>query len=188
MLAKLELPPTNHVAPDPPAVDGAAAWYLVRTKPHAETKTECSIKDKGFLTYLPVCRKTRRHARKVEQVKAPLFPQYLFVAIDWQDRHWRFIDREIGGASLVRNGNEPAPVPLAVIKALKDREVDGGYIKLDEPTSRFAPGDRVRVVDGVFAEHVGLFVDEANQRVAVLLSMWGRKVRVELNEGAIAAA
>ena len=54
---------------------------------------------------------------------------------------------------------------------------------------RFAPGERVRIVDGVFADSLGLFEGMADrERVAILLDLLGRKVRILLDEGAITAA
>ncbi len=53
----------------------------------------------------------------------------------------------------------------------------------------FALGDPVRVLDGVFAAHLGLFEGMTDsERVTILLELLGRKVRVVLNAGYVAAA
>jgi transcriptional antiterminator RfaH len=89
---------------------------------------------------------------------------------------------------LVCNGDEPAPVPPAVVTALQGREDAGGFVQLEQ-RPRFAPGERVRIVDGVFADSLGLFEGMADrERVAILLDLLGRKVRILLDEGAIMAA
>ena len=62
---------------------------------------------------------------------------------------------------------------------------------LPEPwiNDRFAPGDKVRVIDGVFDACLGLFEGMADrERVAILLDLLGRKVRVILDGDAVAAA
>jgi transcriptional antiterminator RfaH len=52
-----------------------------------------------------------------------------------------------------------------------------------------SPGDKVRVVDGVFVESFGLFEGMADRdRVAILLDLLGRKVRVVLDRESVAAA
>jgi transcriptional antiterminator RfaH len=163
-------------------------WYVVQTHTHAERKAITHLTRQGFSTYLPRYLKHRRHARRVETVIAPLFPRYLFVAIDRMTQRWRCIQSTVGVAHLVCNGEEPAMVPQDVIAELRHREDERGFIRL-EVCPRFAPGDRVQVVDGVFSRCFGLFERMSDrERVAILLDLLGRKVRVVLDGGAVAAA
>jgi transcriptional antiterminator RfaH len=163
-------------------------WYVVQTQPHAETKAMGHLIRQGFEAYLPRYLKRRRHARKVEMVAAPLFPRYLFVTVDLEAQRWRSIHSTTGVSRLVCNGDEPAPVPPDVVAALQGREDATGFVKL-ERRPQFAPGERVRVVDGIFADSLGLFEGMADrERVAILLDLLGRKVRILLDEGAVTAA
>jgi transcriptional antiterminator RfaH len=163
-------------------------WYVVQTQPHAESKAMGHLIRQDFAVYLPRYLKRRRHARKVDMVAAPLFPRYLFVTVDLETQRWRSIQSTTGVSRLVCNGDEPAPVPPAVVEALQGREDAGGFVQL-ERCPQFAPGERVRVVDGVFADSLGLFEGMADrERVAILLDLLGRKVRILLDEGAITAA
>jgi transcriptional antiterminator RfaH len=163
-------------------------WYVVQTQPHAESKAVEHLARQGFGAYLPRYLKRRRHARKVELIAAPLFPRYLFVAVDLEMQRWRAIHSTSGVSRLVCNGDEPAPVPLDVVTALQQREDAAGFVKL-ERRPQFAPGERVRVVDGIFTDTLGLFEGMADRdRVAILLDLLGRKVRILLDEGAITAA
>jgi transcriptional antiterminator RfaH len=163
-------------------------WYVVQTQPHAETKAMGHLIRQGFAAYLPRYLKRRRHARRVETVAAPLFPRYLFVTVDMETQRWRSIHSTTGVARLVCNGDDPAPVPPDVVAALQRREDAAGFVKLERRV-QFAPGERVRVVDGVFADNLGLFEGMADrERVAILLDLLGRKVRILLDEGAITAA
>ena len=163
-------------------------WYVVRTQPRAENKARVHLGRQGFETYLPRYFKKRRHARRVETVQAPLFPSYLFVAIDREGQRWRCISSTIGVSHLVCNGEEPAPVPDHVIDALRDREDEAGLIRLPVRPS-FEPGDKVRLLEGAFVDCVGLFEGMKDiERVSVLLDLLGRKVRVLLGADAVAAA
>ncbi len=55
--------------------------------------------------------------------------------------------------------------------------------------SRFAPGDKVRIVAGAFSDSLALVEGVSDQeRVAVLLDLLGRKVRVLVGSDLIAAA
>jgi transcriptional antiterminator RfaH len=163
-------------------------WHVVRTQPHAENKASIHLGRQGFETYLPRYLKKRRHARRVEIVRAALFPCYLFVAIDRQTQRWRCISSTVGVSNLVCNGDEPAPVPDTVIAALREREDENGLVRLPA-RPRFAQGDKVRLLDGAFADCIGLFEGMKDiERVSVLLDLLGRKVRVLLDADSVAAA
>ena len=75
-----------------------------------------------------------------------------------------------------------------VINTLKAREDEGGFIKLAR-RSVFLPGDEVRVVEGAFVDSLALVEGvSGHERVAVLLDLLGRKVRVLVGADLIAAA
>jgi transcriptional antiterminator RfaH len=163
-------------------------WYVVQTQPHAESKAIGHLVRQGFAAYLPRYLKRRRHARKIETVAAPLFPRYLFVTVDMETQRWRSIHSTFGVSRLVCNGDEPAPVPEAVVAELQSRVDAQGFVRL-ERRPQFVPGEHVRIVDGVFADSLGLFEGMADrERVAILLDLLGRKVRILLDENAIRAA
>jgi transcriptional antiterminator RfaH len=163
-------------------------WYVVQTQPLAEGKAAAHLARQGFEAYLPRYLKRRRHARRVENVLVPLFPRYLFVTIDMAAQRWRSVQSTVGVSRLVCNGNDPAPVADRVIAALKLREGTDGVIRLDPPP-RFAPGEQVRIVDGVFAACLGLYDGMTDRdRVAILLDLLGRKVRVFVDDLSVVAA
>jgi transcriptional antiterminator RfaH len=165
-----------------------ARWYVVQTHAHAETKALAHLARQGFTAYLPRYLKRRRHARRVETVPAPLFPRYLFVTVDLMCQRWRAIHSTIGVIRLVCNGDAPVAVADVVIETLKARQDGQGFVTLRQ-RPLFALGDQVRVVDGVFADCLGLFDGmKDSDRVAVLLDLLGRKVRLVLDEFSIAAA
>jgi transcriptional antiterminator RfaH len=163
-------------------------WYVVRTHPRAEDKAAAHLERQGFQTYLPRYLKRRRHARRLEIVPSALFPRYLFVAFDKATQRWRSIQSTFGVAQLVCHGEEPATVGSEIVDALRAREDERGYIRLS-PVKRFVPGDKVRIVDGVFSAALGLFESMTDkERVTILLDLLGRKVRVVLDVEAVAAA
>jgi transcriptional antiterminator RfaH len=168
--------------------DFGSRWYVAQTRPHAEAKASLHLRRQGFAIYLPRYLKQRRHARRVEKIAAPLFPGYLFVSIDMAAQQWLAIDSTIGVARLVRDGERPAPVPQVVIDALVTREDANGFVQLDR-RPRFSPGDKIRVVGGAFCDCYGLYDGmSARERVAILLDLLGRQVRVVLDPQTIEAA
>ena len=163
-------------------------WYVVQTQVNAEAKAARNLLRQGFEIYLPHYLKRRSHARKVEKVAAPLFPRYMFVRIDLATQRWRSVQSTYGVSHLVLNGSDPAPVAGEVIRALKAREDASGYVTLEQ-RPKFAIGEKVRVLAGVFADNLGLFDGMADRdRVAILLELLGRKVRVSLEADMVAAA
>jgi transcriptional antiterminator RfaH len=163
-------------------------WYVVQTQPHAERKAAAHLDRQGFQSYLPQYLKSRRHARRIEKVASPLYPRYLFVAVDIAAQRWRAIQSTIGVARLVCNGDLPASVPEGVVSALKQRHDEDGFISL-EKRPLFKSGDSIRVVDGVFISCFGLFEGMTDsERVTILLDLLGRKVRVLLDSSYVAAA
>ena len=163
-------------------------WYVVQTRPQAEIKAAAHLGRQGFEIYFPRYLKRRRHAHRVEMVAAPLFPRYMFVAIDMAVQRWRSIQSTIGVARLVCNGDHPAEVPDSIIRGLRLGEDDGGFVHLKRPPA-FKLGDKIRVLDGVFSACLGLFEGMTDgERIAILLDMLGRKVRVVLDADAVEAA
>jgi len=165
-----------------------ARWYVVQTQVNGEVKAARNLLRQGYDIYLPRYLKRRRHARKVDFVAQPLFPRYMFVAIDMATQRWRSIQSTFGVSCLVCNGDDPAAVPEGVVPALRAREDDKGFVKM-EVRPAFAPGDKVRVLAGAFIDSAGLFIGLADHdRVSILLDMLGRKVRVLLDADLVTAA
>ena len=144
-------------------------WYVAETRPNAENRAMAHLGNQGFVTYLPRYLKRRRHARRVEVVPAPLFPRYLFIQIDTGLQHWRSIYSTFGVSQLVGHSDAPTPVAEKVIAALKSREDAGGYIQFERRPA-FRVGDKIQVMDGAFADCLGLYEGmKDGDRVAILL-------------------
>ena len=162
-------------------------WYVVYTRHGAEKLAEGHIAYQGFETYLPLCRRTIRHARRVAYVSKPLFPRYLFVAIDVSKQRWRTINGTFGVNCLVSMGNKPQALPNGVVDELKAREAGQGLIEISQDIP-FKTGETVRLTGGALTDQVGLFQKLGERdRVSVLLDMLGRKLEVQVPLQAICA-
>jgi transcriptional antiterminator RfaH len=165
-----------------------ASWYVVQTRANAEEIAAANLVRQGFQPYLPRFQKKRRHARKVDFVARPLFPNYLFVSLDVEVDRWRAVQSTIGVARLVCRGESPAPVPPGVVEGLQERQNEEGFIPLATQPA-FTPGQPVRLMEGAFASLVGLYEGMSDrERVTVLLDLLGRKVRVTAGSDTIEAA
>ena len=162
-------------------------WYVVSTHAKSEHKAAWHLGNQGFHHYLPLYLKLRRHARRVDTVRAPLFPRYIFVELDLERDRWRAVSSTIGVNHLVKVGDEPAALPGGVIDSIRAREDDDGLVPIARE-ARYRKGDAVRIVDGALCDRVGLFECVSDQdRVILLLDMLGRQVRVRVPVETVAA-
>jgi transcriptional antiterminator RfaH len=153
-------------------------WYVVHTQAQGEDRADINLRRQGFVTYLPRYLRARRHARRAETVVRPLFPRYLFVAMDVARDRWRVVQSTFGVSSLVVVGSDPIPLPDGVVEEIRAREGERGLVNLGLPAG-VKPGSPVRLIDGVFAEYRGVLERLADdRRVTVLLNLLGREVRV----------
>ena len=106
----------------------------------------------------------------------------------WSSPGWWQARWAPGVIRLIMAGDAtPAAVPDSVIADLKGRETDG-LIDLP-PAPKFRPGDRLQVIRGPFAGHVGLYAGmKPRERVEVLLAILGAAQRVTRSADAVERA
>ena len=163
-------------------------WYVVYTHANSEAKAREHLRRQGFTTMLPTYKRWRSHARRREVVDRPLFPRYLFIALDTLEERWRPVLSTVGVCDLVRRGDAPTPMPSGLAEEIEARAA-GGEFDLLSPADRLCDGDAVRVMEGPFADLIGRFAGAADSdRVFVLLDMLGRQVRTKLRNVAVEPA
>lgn len=126
---------------------------------------------------------TRNGTRRV--IKRKLYPGYLMAYMAINDDSWFLVRETPGVGDFTGSGGKPTPMdPHDVEKLIKKPEPDE---EDGEPTLKTAipyrSGDRVRVKEGNFQNLEGEVekVDEANGRVTVIISIFGRSTPVELD-------
>ena len=155
------------------------AWYVAQTQAQVEAKAAANLMQQGFEIYLPRYSRTARHARRVNVVRAPLFPNYIFVRIDVETQRWRAVNSTVGVKRLIGHEGVPARIATDVIQSLKEHEQTDGFLSIVSPAMRFKAGDPVRILRGAFDSCRGIFQARTdNERIEILLEMLGRKVRV----------
>ena len=163
-------------------------WFVAHTNPSKELMAQQHLLEQDFEVYLPRFQKTRRHARKIDEVLYPLFPRYLFVALDLEVDGWRTVNGTRGVSYLLMVNDRPAVISSLIVDGLKRQEDDSGLVTLDG-MSVFTQGDRLRIVHGVFEGQTATFQGlDDKRRVALLLSFLGREIKVSLPSYAVEAA
>ena len=161
-------------------------WYTINTKPHAEFKVISFLASKKIETFMPKFLATRRHARKVEKIFKPLFPSYVFVNADIT-KNYRLINSTIGVKNILGSREEPSSLPNSIIDELNFITDDKGIVKyLDK--SAYNYGQKVKINEGLFKGNIGQFCQmKDHERVLVLISFLGRKLKINISSLHIAA-
>ena len=121
-----------------------------------------------------------------QDVRAPLFPRYIFLILDLGRDRWLSVQSTVGVSSLFTCDDRPVPVPEGIVETLI-QNTDEANLTLF--TSGLTTGQSVRILSGPFANFVGTLerLDDAG-RVRVLLEMMGTAVQVALRRAAICPA
>jgi transcriptional antiterminator RfaH len=163
-------------------------WFVVYTQPNGEGRALANLRRQGFEAYLPRYRRRRSHARRIDTVERPLFPRYLFVALDLMRARWRPILSTFGVCDLVRTGDTPQRLPEGVVDEIRAGEAAHSFDALD-PLAGAIPGSAVRILAGPFADLIGKLQAAADsERVTLLIDLLGREVRLRLPRDAVALA
>lgn len=170
-------------------------WYVIHTYSGYEKKVKKNLehridsmgmKDKIFEVVVPSENEIVIDHGQRKTVERKMFPGYVLVKmIELKERDegsneaWFVVRNTPGVTSFVGSGNRPIPLLDHEVKSiLKQSEAEAHRVK---PT--FTRGQNVRIIDGPFAEFIGV-VDEVSaerNKVKVLVSFFGRETPVELD-------
>lgn len=160
------------------------AWCVVNTLAHQEARAELNLLRQGFRAWFPVMMRTRRHARKLETIRAPVFPGYLFVELDPDREPWSKINHSFGVRRLLTRESKPQALPDGFVATLREAlDHDGSWAIA---AAAVVPGQAVRITSGPFAEQIAHVIELApNDRVRVLLDILGRGVMATVPRSAM---
>lgn len=190
-------------------------WYCVRTHAKAEFRSVLDLSKLGFRPYCPMFmsqRQVKERGVPFRDVIEPLFPRYMFVAFDPARDQWRRIFRADGVEILMIGPNErPMPVPTSVIEALRAQGRAGdGVIDFRTAAERHrsdaaarretAPSrvdvtyyppirreQKVKILSGPFAGFRGICTMSADDRVRLLVDLFGRSTPIEVRQAEVEA-
>ena len=131
---------------------------------------------------------TRAGKRRV--VKRKLYPGYLMVQMSVNDDTWFMVRETPGIGDFTGSGGKPTPMDgPEVDRILKMVHPDAEEEQALKTAIPFRHGDRVRVKEGYFQNLEGEVdkVDEANGRITVIISIFGRSTPVELDHWQVEA-
>ena len=152
-------------------------WIALYTKANQENIAITHIERQSFETYSPMITHTRRHARRIEQVRRPLFPSYVFVRFSQKGTQWRPLLSTRGVPFLVKFGDKIGLLPEGFVEDLRRYEKSGKLHQAIAP--KVKPGDQVTLSAGPFQNCIARVLSlPEKERVWLLLEMMGQQVRV----------
>ena len=157
-------------------------WYCLRSESRKEHIATNNLQNLCFEVYLPVYCRVIRHARKITLAAKPVFPGYLFAAIQ-NDFQLSQFKRTKGVKAVVSAGIKPISIHSSFIHQIKAKEDAQGYVQINQ--GRFQSGDLVNIQEGALKGLQGLFhCSLDDQRAMLLVHLLGNMQRIEvgLNE------
>jgi len=152
----------------------------VYTKVKSEFKAQENLNRQGYVTYFPAIQQKRRVGGKNITTTEALFPRYLFILLDQETDNWRPVSYTVGVSHIVRFNGMPAVVPQNLVDCLKENEGQDGLQPVAD--TKLKPGEKVTVIDGLFAGQQGIYQQlKGAERVAVLLDIVGKNTQVTLS-------
>jgi len=162
-------------------------WYVVQVVSGLEKRVKKTIEEnrepKGMAELIDTIlvptenvAEVKRGQQHVSEKK--LWPGYILIKMNLTDDSWMFV-RNTNGVLGFLGGEKPAPLAQQEVdEILKDlEEKKKGVVQ----KHNIAPGDKVKITDGVFINFIGsvteVFHDKG--RLSVMVSIFGRETRVD---------
>lgn len=163
-------------------MDKESNWYLVQCKPRESFRAERHLTNQGYQCFHPTFIE-KKLRRLVQPSVYPLFPYYLFIALD-QSTSWSSIRSTRGVNRIVTFNGVPARISSDVIETLRHHCF---RLEQDGPANLFKKGDRVRITEGCFKDWEAIVMaPSGEERVALLLHLFNRSQYLELPEASLA--
>lgn len=146
-------------------------WYVAQLKSGRERVAIRGLKDQGFDSFYPHMRTTRALHGRVIEVSEPVFPSYLFLRSEAENRERFQSIRYTRGVSRLLGNNEPCPIPHGEVERLQEREAQGLLCHAKRRPIR--QGDLVEFRCGTFVGLTGVCQWTKRERIGVLLQILG---------------
>jgi len=155
-------------------------WCLVFTKPQRETFALSKLTEQGFVGYLPMRAVEKRLGQKSSVQSVPLFPRYLFVAMDALYEQKKHVVRSTPGVSdLVKTGGVINAIDDAIVHAVRMLEHD----HLERVESLYQPGEKVIINNALMHQVEAIFqCNQGEQRALLLIHLLQKAVMVNVNK------
>jgi transcription antitermination factor NusG len=158
-------------------------WFALQVRSRYEARVAEYLTGKGYETFLPFYKCTKRWSDRIKDKEAPLFPGYLFCRFDLQNR--LPILTTPGVIRVVGCNRTPVPVDDGEIHAVQ-RFIASGIPS--QPWPFLQLGDRVRIESGPLCGLEGILTEfKGNHRLVVSVTLLQRSVAVMLDSALVSS-
>lgn len=182
-----------HILQAPDQLTDGRQWHIMTCEPNLELQVEDRLKQYRFRCYLPKriakqkygTRGGPKNRKRTREVLRPIVPGYIFVAFSFTaDQSRRDTLRRVRGLkNFLCIAGEPTTVSSDEIARLYTYEYETAMGKRPVgQCDRVNVGDRVRVTEGPFVDHIGDVERlDGEDGLSILFELLGRKVPVDLD-------
>ena len=167
----------------------AKRWYSVSVLSNFEKKIaeqirtsviEAGLEDEIEEVLVPTEEVIEVRRGKKVTTERRFMPGYVLVRMEMSDQGYHLINSMNRVTGFLGPQGRPMPMRDAEVNAILNRVQEGE--EAPRTLLTFEGGEKVKVNDGPFEDFDGLveFVDDANQRLKVTVSIFGRETPVEL--------
>lgn len=164
-----------------------AKWYVLNIRTGYENSIQKELKQRVNATgteneilevLVPVQKKIVVKKGKQDVKEDRLFPGYVLIKMELNDRTWDIVRNTEGVRGFVKTDKYPRPLPESEVRAITK------FMEVEQPSyqTSFSVGEAVKITEGAFADFIGSVqeIDTAKGKIKVLISFLGREAPVEL--------
>ena len=96
-------------------------WIVAKIKPNQDKIALINLARQNFEFFQPLFKTTSRIQNKFKEIIKPVFPGYIFIAINLEEKNWPKINNTRGISNIIVFGNEIPLIRCELIQELKYR-------------------------------------------------------------------
>ncbi len=164
-------------------------WYVIHTYSGYENKVmatlERKVKSMGLENVInrilvPMEDEVDVKDGKKRTVKRKIFPGYVLVEMEVNDRSWYVVRNTPGVTGFVGSATKPIPLEPEEVKSILKSQ---GIVTEQKPHISAEVGEQVRIISGPFENFIATIteINEEKGTLKGLIDMFGRETSVEVD-------
>ncbi|HCH01673.1 MAG TPA: transcription/translation regulatory transformer protein RfaH [Vibrio sp.] len=152
-------------------------WYLLYCKRGEQKRASAHLENQHVECYYPEIELEKVLRGKRQRVQEPLFPSYIFIAIEPEKGpSFTTIRSTRGVVDFVRFGAQPYKVPKSLIEHLQSHQIDEA-----DYTNTPKSGQTVHITSGQFSGFDAIYQEaDGEKRSILLITLINQKVKIKV--------
>ena len=159
-------------------------WYVIQVRTGTEEgiRRQCEkVIEKEILerSFIPYCEQMKRYQGEWHKEAVILFPGYVFLVSEDEDRLYQKLKEVIGFKKLIGTGREIVPLDETEVRFLLEFGKEEQLVSMSEG---IIVNDKVVVTTGPLKGNEGLIrkIDRHKRRAYLEIEMFGRKIETQV--------